>query len=63
MARAMAPTVLVVEDEPAQMELLAFNLTKEGYAVLRAETGEEALLLIAETPPDLVLLDWMLPGM
>ncbi len=63
MARAMAPLVLVVEDEPAQMELLAFNLAKEGYEVMRAETGEEALLLVEETPPDLVLLDWMLPGL
>ncbi len=62
MAGALDPTVLVVEDEPAQMELLAFNLSRQGYNVLRAETGEDALLLIEETPPDLVLLDWMLPN-
>ena len=62
MASALDPTVLVVEDEPAQMELLAYNLGKQGYNVLRAETGEDALLMIEETEPDLVLLDWMLPN-
>ena len=62
MPSSLNPTVLVVEDEPAQMELLAFNLGKEGYNVLRAETGEDALLLVEEGHPDLVLLDWMLPN-
>lgn len=55
------PVILVVEDEPAQMELLAYNLQQQGYQVLRAADGEEALLQVEETPPDLILLDWMLP--
>ena len=55
------PTVLLVEDEPAQREALAYNLRAEGYALLLAETGAEAELIIAETPPDIILLDWMLP--
>lgn len=55
------PTVLVVEDEPAQREVLAYNLGAEGFAVLTAATGAEAELVVAETPPDVILLDWMLP--
>ena len=53
--------VLVVEDEPAQREILTYNLEKEGFAVRSAGNGEEALLMIAEAPPDLVILDWMMP--
>ncbi|MDM7967987.1 MAG: phosphate regulon transcriptional regulator PhoB [Paracoccaceae bacterium] len=56
------PTVLIVEDEPAQREVLAYNLEAEGFRVSRAENGEEALLLIAEDAPDLIVLDWMLPN-
>jgi two-component system, OmpR family, phosphate regulon response regulator PhoB len=56
------PLVLVVEDEAALAELLRYNLEAEGYEVAGAATGEEAELLIRERPPDLVLLDWMLPG-
>jgi len=56
------PTVLIVEDEPAQREILAYNLEAEGFRVSRAENGEEALLLIAEEAPDLIVLDWMLPN-
>jgi len=59
---AAQPIVLLVEDEPAQREVLAYNLEAEGFEVLRAETGDEALLLVEETTPDLILLDWMLPG-
>ena len=55
------PTVLLVEDEPAQREVLAYNLEAEGFAVQRASNGEEALVLVAESPPDLILLDWMMP--
>jgi two-component system phosphate regulon response regulator PhoB len=55
------PTVLLVEDEPAQREVLAYNLTAEGFVVQRATNGEEALMLVAENPPDLILLDWMMP--
>jgi two-component system phosphate regulon response regulator PhoB len=56
------PRVLVVEDEPAQREVLAYNLEAEGFDVARAETGDEALLLVDEFSPDLIVLDWMLPG-
>jgi len=56
------PRVLVVEDEPAQREVLAYNLEAEGFDVSRAESGDEALLLFEETQPDVVVLDWMLPG-
>jgi two-component system phosphate regulon response regulator PhoB len=57
-----APSVLVVEDEPAQREVLAYNLEAEGFRVIRAETGDEALMLVDEETPDIVVLDWMLPG-
>lgn len=60
--KADKPLVLLVEDEPAQREMLRYNLNVEGYEVVIAETGDEALLLAAEVHPDLVLLDWMLPG-
>jgi two-component system phosphate regulon response regulator PhoB len=53
--------VLLVEDEPAQREMLAYNLEAEGYDVRRAENGEEAMLLIDEAAPDLIILDWMMP--
>ncbi len=56
------PTVLIVEDEAAQREVLAYNLEAEGFRVSRAENGEEALLLVAEDAPDLIVLDWMLPN-
>lgn len=55
------PTVLLVEDEPAQREILRYNLEAEGFAVIAARDGEEALERIAEGLPDLILLDWMLP--
>ncbi len=55
--------ILLVEDEPAQREVLAYNLEAEGYTVARAENGEDALLAVAEDAPDLVILDWMMPVM
>lgn len=55
------PKILIVEDEASQLELLAYNLTVEGYEVQKAETGEEALLILREEKIDLMLLDWMLP--
>ncbi len=55
------PYILVVEDEDALATLLDYNLMKEGFRVERAADGEEALLRVAEQPPDLVVLDWMLP--
>ncbi len=62
MTETTAPVILIVEDEPAQLELLSYNLAKEGYNVVRAEDGEAALLLADEVEPDLILLDWMLPS-
>ncbi|WP_413868419.1 phosphate regulon transcriptional regulator PhoB [Albidovulum sp.] len=56
------PTVLIVEDEAAQREILAYNLKAEGYRVAEADNGEEALLMVAEEAPDLIVLDWMLPN-
>ncbi len=55
------PSVLVVEDEAALATLLRYNLEKQGFHVDEAGDGQEALNRIAETTPDLVLLDWMLP--
>ena len=57
------PRVLVVEDEPAQREVLAYNLEAEGFAVSRAGDGEEALLLVDEDLPDIIVLDWMMPNL
>jgi two-component system, OmpR family, phosphate regulon response regulator PhoB len=59
----MAATVLVVEDEPAIQELIAYNLKQAGHQPLRADNAEQALVLVASALPDLVLLDWMLPGL
>ena len=58
----MPSTILVVEDEPAIQELIAVNLTFAGHKVLRATTAEQATTLVRAELPDLVLLDWMLPG-
>ena len=55
------PTVLLVEDEPAQRELLAYNLEAEGFDVLTADNGEDGLILVDENDPDLIVLDWMMP--
>ncbi len=56
-------SIVVVEDEDDIRELLRYNLTKEGYRVACAASGEEALNLASAAPPDLILLDLMLPGM
>lgn len=54
--------ILVVEDEKDILELIRYNLTKNGYQVLAAVSGEEALRLVRQNSPDLVVLDLMLPG-
>ena len=59
----MSANILVVEDEPAIQELIAASLQHAGHQVLRAYDAEEAIRLVRETLPDIVLLDWMLPGM
>ncbi|MEO0944490.1 MAG: phosphate regulon transcriptional regulator PhoB [Pseudomonadota bacterium] len=56
------PHVLLVEDEPAQREVLSYNLEAEGFDVAKVENGDEALVLVAEVQPDVIILDWMLPG-
>ena len=55
-------TVLIVEDEAAQVELLSFNLRAAGFDVAVAGDGNEALQKFDEIEPDILLLDWMLPG-
>ncbi|NCX09186.1 MAG: phosphate regulon transcriptional regulatory protein PhoB [Rhodobacteraceae bacterium] len=55
------PTVLLVEDEPAQREMLAYNLEAEGFDVITADNGEDGLILVDENDPDLIVLDWMMP--
>ncbi|HSI58556.1 MAG TPA: phosphate regulon transcriptional regulator PhoB [Ideonella sp.] len=56
------PTVLVVEDESAIAELIAINLRHAGFDVTLAETADQALVAVDGVLPDLILLDWMLPG-
>lgn len=58
----MSTTILVIEDEPAIQELIAVNLSFAGHKVLRASDAEQAQTLIRAELPDLILLDWMLPG-
>lgn len=57
------PTVLIVEDELAQREVLAYNLEADGFRVLKAENGEEGLLVVDEQMPDVIVLDWMMPNL
>ena len=60
--RRLGAAILVVEDESDLALLLAYNLEAEGYVVESVERGDEAELRLAESAPDLVILDWMLPG-
>lgn len=62
-ANPAKPLILVVEDETALATMLRYNLEKEGYRVAETADGEEALTMLAERKPDLVLLDWMLPSL
>ncbi len=62
MSAAAQPCVLVVEDESAQREVLQYNLEAEGFRVVMAVNGDEALLMVREERPDLIVLDWMLPN-
>jgi two-component system phosphate regulon response regulator PhoB len=57
----MNPHILIVEDETSLVELLRYNLEKEGFRVSAANDGEEGLALLHESKPDLLVLDWMLP--
>jgi two-component system phosphate regulon response regulator PhoB len=59
----LTPEILVVEDEPSQVEILRFNLANAGYEVRVEMDGEEGVRSAIEQPPDLILLDWMLPNL
>ena len=59
----MKANILIVEDESPILELLAINISQAGYNPLRAISAEHAEKLISEALPDIILLDWMLPGM
>ena len=58
----MSAKILIVEDEPAIQELLAFNVMQAGFLALRAEDADSAWQQIRDSVPDLILLDWMLPN-
>ncbi len=58
----MAAKILIVEDEPAISEMIEMALSRENFDVVKATNAEEAILLLRDTLPALVLLDWMLPG-
>ncbi len=59
----MAPRILVVDDDPVIVRLLEVNFRLEGFEVVTALRGEDALALSREAPPDIILLDVMMPGM
>jgi two-component system phosphate regulon response regulator PhoB len=59
----MTATVLIVEDETDLSELMRYNLEAEGFRIVTAESGDEAVERIRDGVPDLILLDWMLPGL
>jgi len=59
----MAIRILIADDEPNQFELLSFNLGQAGFEVIRAADGQQALEMIEDQHPDLVILDWMMPHM
>ena len=61
MGKGGQPRVLLVEDEPAQRTVLAYNLEAEGFAVTQADNGEDAMVLVDEEEPDIIILDWMMP--
>ena len=57
----MTARILIADDEPNQLELIYYNLTKEGYEVHRAHDGRQAIEMAEELRPDLIILDWMMP--
>lgn len=62
MKDAMEPSVLIVDDETAIVALLKYNMEKEGFKVITTGDGEEAVVLVKEHHPDVIVLDWMLPS-
>ena len=59
----MSASILIADDEPNQLELLSFNLSKAGYVVHKANDGKQAAEMVEAFVPDLVILDWMMPEM
>ena len=57
----MSVKILIADDEPNQLELLSFNLSQAGFEVAQAHDGKQALTMIEDSLPDLVVLDWMMP--
>ena len=57
----MKTNILIADDEPNQLELMAFNLEQSGFSIFKASNGLAALNLIDEHSPDLIILDWMMP--
>ena len=59
----MNANILIADDEPNQLELMSFNLSNAGYSIIKAKNGKEAIELIENHSPDLIILDWMMPKM
>ena len=59
----MNVNILIADDEPNQLELMSFNLSNAGYSIIKAANGKEAIELIENHSPDLIILDWMMPKM
>src|SRR5512135_1829208 len=59
----MPAKVLIVEDEDSLVTLLSYNLQSEGYSVVHTASGSDAMMMMQEERPDIVILDWMLPGL
>ena len=59
----MKTNILIADDEPNQLELMAYNLETSGFGTIKARDGKNALQLIEDYSPDLVILDWMMPNM
>ena len=59
----MNANILIADDEPNQLELMSFNLSNAGYSIIKATNGKEAIKLIENHSPDLIILDWMMPKM
>ena len=59
----MNTNILIADDEPNQLELMSFNLSSAGYSIIKATNGKEAIELIENHSPDLIILDWMMPKM